>query len=111
MAGKWVQVDAPVTRFKGLNFGRRGKVSAFGGVTAPYVGAVGCDYDTRQFIIWDESNPGGLRLPWGDVDPDGFDAFVHIVNGIPRLKIWCAHWQGDGQQQLALYDTGREYHE
>ena len=106
----WRKVAEPTVRHKNLDWGRRGKVSAVGGERTAFVGAVGVDYDTKEFLIWLENFPQGLRLPWLDADPDGFDAFVHLLpNGERRLKIWCANWRGDTAQELVLYDTGYSY--
>lgn len=106
----WVQKYSPTVRMKGVNVGQRGKVRGFGGVSSAFVGAVAVDYTAKTYIIWDENNPQGLTLPWLDSNPDDFDAFVHLMNGEMRLKIWVAQWRGDGvQQELALYDTGRVY--
>lgn len=106
----WIQKYPPSVRHKGVDWGQRGKIRGFGGVSSVFVGAVGVDYKTSEYIIWDENNPQGLRLPWLDSNPDDFDAFIHMTSGEARLKIWVAHWRGDNvPQELALYDTGRVY--
>lgn len=109
----WKKVAEPVFRDKDVPPGNQpldSKIRGFGGLTTADVGAVRVDLQHSVFWVWFQ-DAGWQSIGFAPRKLVDFDAFLHVQNGVPRLKFWIAEWPEatGGLPKTTILDSGWAY--